>query len=307
MSVTVSTGALTVTAVSGDLATITVSGVNLQTADGGLSGATLRIVDGTGQANYRTIAGNTATTITVTDPWGTGVVGIGTQVYVVDIPGVGIDQVRPVVHDATTPGVVIVESGGSTRLIEGATSRWGATDSYTVRLTMSPAAGETITVRVRALVTPTLNGSGVQPGVQCGVPDGCAKVQLSFIAAPGQTVDPVTGDLLLTFDSTNWMTPQTVTLIAPANSQVEGQDLKAFPARERRVYPIQGPLSVFGGDDPNPPVSLSLDGFLPIVLPGESSGNSLPTTATTAKAIEAAQIDRLICTTRTARPTTSGR
>ena len=201
------------------------------------------------------------------------------------------------VHDATTPGVVIVESGGSTRLIEGATSGWGATDSYTVRLTMSPAAGETITVRVRALVTSTLNGSGHQAdGVECGTPDGCAKVQLAFIAGPGQTLD-THGDLLLTFTSGtsgNWMTPQTVTLVAPANSQVEGQDLKAFPARERRVYPIQGPLSVYGGEDPNPPVSLSLDGFLPIVLPGESSGNPLPITATTAKAIEAAQIDRLI-------------
>ena len=249
-------GSLIVSTISGDLTTITITGATLPTANGGLSGATLRIVNATGRDTYRTIASNTATTITVTDAWGTGIITAGALVYVVEIPGVTIDQVHPVVHDATTPGVVIVESGGSTRLIEGATSGWGATDSYTVRLTMSPAAGETITVRVKALVTSTLNGWGTQAdGVECGTPDGCAKVQLAFIAGPGQTLD-TNGDLLLTFTSGtsgNWMTPQTVTLVAPANSQVEGQDLKAFPARERRTHLIQGPLSSAAATTPARP------------------------------------------------------
>ena len=287
---TAPTGTLVVSAV-GSASTFTVTGVVLPTANGGLSGATVRVVNATGHASYRTIASNTATTITVTDPWGAGTIAIGTQIYLVGIPGVSVDPVAVVVHDANTPGVVVAESGGNTRLIEGATTGWGATDTYTVRLTMAPAAGETITVRIRALSTPTLDGSRV--GVGCGLPTGCTGVWLTFIAGAGQTL-LANGDLLLTFTSATWWIAQTVTLFAAANAIVEGQDLKAFPARERRVYPIQGPLTVSGGDDPNPPVQLSLDGYLPMLLPGESSGHPLPIGATTALAIEAAQVDRLI-------------
>ena len=285
-------GTLTVSTL-GSSTTFTVTGAVLPTANGGLSGATIRVVNATGGSAYRTIATNTATTITVTEPWGAGVIGLGTQVYVVGVPGVLVDQVLVTIHDASTPGVVIVQSGGSTRLIEGATSGWGTSDTYTVRLTTAPATGETITVRIKALSTPTLDGSGSQPGVACGIPNGCTGFWLRFVVAAGQTLD-INGDLLLTFTSATWATPQTVTVYAPANMTVEGQDLKAFPTRERRVYPIQGPLTVSGGDDPNPPVQLSLDGFLPVLLPGEVSGHPLPIAATTALALEAAQIDRLI-------------
>src|SRR4029078_9458161 len=114
--------------------TFTVTGAVLPTANGGLSGATVRVVNTTGQGASPTIASTTATTITVTDPWGAGTISVGTQIYLVGIPGVTVDQVAVVVHDANTPGVVIVESGGSTRLIEGATTGWGATDTYAVRL-----------------------------------------------------------------------------------------------------------------------------------------------------------------------------
>jgi hypothetical protein len=55
-----------------------------------------------------------------------------------------------------------------------------------------------------------------------------------------------------------------------------------------------GPAADDGGDDPNPPVQLTLDGYLPIVLPGESSGHPLTITATTAQAIESAQVDVLV-------------
>ena len=45
------------------------------------------------------------------------------------------------VIDDDKPGIVIRESAGGTAVLEG-----GTNDSYTVRLTRAPAAGETVTV-----------------------------------------------------------------------------------------------------------------------------------------------------------------
>ena len=91
----------TVTAVSGDNRTVTLSGVVLPTAGGGLSGALLRLVDANGTATYRTIASNTANTITVVDPWGAGTFVLGTtRVYVAEVPGAVIDRVSVLVHVA---------------------------------------------------------------------------------------------------------------------------------------------------------------------------------------------------------------
>jgi hypothetical protein len=124
--------------ISADLTVITVTGVILPTANGGLSGAILRIVGATGAVHYRTIASNTATTITVTDPWGVGEIEAGTQLYVVGIVGLDVRRVLVRIADANTPGVVIEPTGSSSQLVEGATSGFGATATYTVRLTMAP-------------------------------------------------------------------------------------------------------------------------------------------------------------------------
>ena len=81
----------TVTAVSADNRTVTLTGVSLPTANGGLTGAILRIVGLTGEVFYRVIASNTATTITVVDPWGVGAFVLGTtKVVVVGVPGVTV-------------------------------------------------------------------------------------------------------------------------------------------------------------------------------------------------------------------------
>ena len=195
------------------------------------------------------------------------------------------------VHDADTKGVVIDPTGDTVlRLVEGAIAgQFGATASYTVRLTRSPAAGETVTVVLRPILTPSLDIGGPD----CGLPSGCSRLQVEFVAGAGQVLQ-ADGSLRLTFTAAHWDVAQIVTLRAVQDTVIDGNDVQAFPDRARRTIGIQGPLFVSGGDDPNPPVQLSLDGYLPILLPGESSGGPLPITATTADALETAQVDRLV-------------
>ena len=91
------------------------------------------------------------------------------------------------VHDADTPGVVITESDGNTRLVEGATgTQYGATDTYTVRLSQNP--GGTVTITLRPLATPSLDLSSASTTAGCGPnrsPQGCTMVQVMFVATPG--------------------------------------------------------------------------------------------------------------------------
>ncbi len=276
---------------NGDGRTVTISGVTLPTSNGGLTGALLRIVGASGEVSYRVIASNTATTITVVDPWGAGAIVVGTQLVVVGVLGLTVPAVQVLVHDADTKGVVVTPTGDTVlRLVEGALAgQFGDTASYTVRLTRSPAAGETVTVVLRPILTPSLDIGGPH----CGLPSGCSRLQVEFVAGPGQTV-LTDGSLRLTFTSATWAAAQTVTLRAVQDTVIDGNDVQAFADRSRRLTGIQGPLFVSGGEDPNPPVQLTLDGYLPILLPGESSGEPLPITASTAGAVEPAQVDRLI-------------
>ncbi|HEX5857107.1 MAG TPA: hypothetical protein VFY91_03265, partial [Microbacterium sp.] len=277
----------TVSAISADGRTVTLTGVALPTAGGGLTGALLRVVGANGTATYRTIATNTATTITVTDPWGAAAFTPGvTQVYIAEIAGIVVAGVNALVHDGDTAGVVITPIGGDIRLVEGATgTQFGAQARYTVRLTKAPAAGETVTVRVNAIASFTLDIGGPD----CGLPNGCRAAQLEFWNGSAWV-----GQLALTFTAGNWATAQTVIVRAIDDAVIDGGDVQEFADAARRVHLIQGPLSVSGGDDPHPPVRLELDDYLPIVLPGEQSSTPLPVTASTADAIESAQVDTLV-------------
>ncbi|HSF98236.1 MAG TPA: Calx-beta domain-containing protein [Ornithinibacter sp.] len=284
------TGTVTDPDVTGDHRTITVDTI-LPTDNGGLTGALIRIVGATGELFYRVVASNTATTITVVDPWGTTAITTGTQVVVVGIPGTTVGTVPVLVHDADTAGVVVDPTGDSVlRLVEGALAgQFGATASYTVRLTRAPTGAEIVTVVLQPLLTSSLDIGGPN----CGLPSGCSRLQVEFVAGAGQTVLG-DGSLRLDFTASTWMNAQTVTIRAIQDTVVDGSDVQAFADRARRVTPIRGPLFVSGGDDPAPPVQLSLDGYLPTLLPGEASDEPPPITATTAGAIEPAQVDVLV-------------
>ena len=113
------------------------------------------------------------------------------------------------------------------------------------------------------------------------------------MAGAGQTLNG-DGSLTLTFDASNWSVEQTVTVEAIDDLVIDGSDLQAFADAARRTHLIQGPLYVSGGDDPNPPVQLTLDDYLPVLLPGESSGSPDEILASTADQVEQAQVDVLV-------------
>ena len=292
-----------VTRLSPDRSTITVGGAVLPIANGGLAGALIRVVGKTGSAYYKVVASNTETTITITDEWGNDEQGAATivpdvsEIVVVDVPGLRIEDLPALVHDAGTAGVVVRESDGSTRLVEGATGALhGALDEFYVRLTQAPDG--TITIRLAPIKTRSMDLS--QGAKDCGgnfndpsKGQGCDLVQVEFVAQSGQSIAS-DGSLVLTFTTSNWMTEQKVVVRAINDTIVDGSDLQSFADAARRTHLVQGPLTVSGGDDPFPPVPLTLDGYLPVLLPGEVSGHPTPIGAVTADEREAAQIDTLV-------------
>nr|NLI49987.1 calcium-binding protein [Propionibacterium sp.] len=259
-------------------------------ADDSLRGFTLEITGGTGAGQVRTVWTNAGAIITVDTPFDVQPDPSSTYRLIGSLGAVGAD-VAVETWDADTPQVIVVESGGTTRLVEDAAgTEYGATDTVTVRLSQAPTAN--VTIRLRALATPSLEMRVAKTDTNCGMTAGCALVQVEFVPAAGQSLDGA--DLLLTFTPANWSTPQVVTLRAKADAFVDGSDLQSFPDRARRTTGVQGPLFVAGGEDDHPPVDLTLTAYLPIMLPGERSGHPLPVSAVTADAIEAAQVDRLV-------------
>ncbi len=110
-----------VTAISGDARTITLDTATLPTANGGLTGALVRIVDGTGAGQYRVVASNTASQITTMDAWsvvGDRALAVGTRVGVVELTGVTVP--RPASGSATTTRPV---SGSPSPVATPASSR----------------------------------------------------------------------------------------------------------------------------------------------------------------------------------------
>jgi Ca2+-binding RTX toxin-like protein len=274
-----------VTAISGDAKTITLSGVTLPIDRGGLTGAIVRIVDGNGAGQFRTIAYNDGSTITVTDPWTTSgsgsVMALNVRVAVLEIPGVLVPRISVNVADANTPGVVVIQSDGTTRLVEG-----GATDTYTLRLSQAVTGTDTVRVNVTPTATDTALGN-----TRTGT---AVHVQISGITGSGVNHDTTTGQWYVVFTANDWWQERTVTLQAADDTSVEGSDLQAFAPVARRANVVQGPVFVYGGFDPTVGIDLSLDNYLPILLPNESSGHPTPPALPTVNADESKQVDRLI-------------
>jgi Ca2+-binding RTX toxin-like protein len=255
----------------------------LPTANGGLSGALIRIFNADGTTEYRRIASNTATTITLDSAW---TLKIGQQFSVLDLEGVSIPLLPVLVADDDTPGVLITQTDGSTNVAEGATSPTLGLlyDTYTVVLTRAPVAGETVTV----WITPTTSETLHQP-------DGAAgyrtRQQLcASTSAPAAGADCTGAAIALTFTAASWNIAQTVYVWAKPDDVLDGSDLQDFADSAQRVHLIQGPLHVDGGGDEYADRSIPE----PILLPGESSG-PLPTPPDPAfDAIEDRQVDTLV-------------
>ena len=298
------TGTVTNADTHGDGRTVTLTGVTLPTANGGLAGAILRVVGATGETFYRVIASNTATTITVVDAWGTGAITVGTQLLVTGIPGA--DRRRRAGararrrhqgrgHRPDRRHHPPARRGRDRRPVRCDRELHRAPDPL-------PRGRRDRHVVLRPILTPSLDIGGPD----CGLPSGCSRL-------PGRVRRrrrPVAAGRRLAAPHLHrrerGTSPQIVT-IARACRTPWSTATTCRPSRtaQRRTIGIQGPLFVSGGDDPNPPVELSLDGYLPILLPGESSGGPLPITASTARRRSSPRRSTgSSCTTRTARPPT---
>jgi hypothetical protein len=113
---------------------------------------------------------------------------------------------------------------------------------------------ESITINLVAEPTRTQRGAGLW-GIRAYLPE----VEL-------EAAD--TGELFLTFDQTNWFTPQTVNVAAVADKRVDGQDAMSFPITLDLANSIQGPLVITGGMSEDRSADLERE---PLMLPDETN------------------------------------
>jgi hypothetical protein len=166
------------------------------------------------------------------------------------------------IADNESPQVVVVESAGSTNVIEGgdvsAASVINASpyiDTYSLVLSQAPALGQSVKVLLSADPTRTTRADVIvtyQP-------------QVTLF---GSGIDGATGLPYVVFDSTNWYKPQTVTVQAIDDQVVDGGDTKVFATQLDLASNIEGPLNIQGGPGPDHSELTSRE---PQLLPGETN------------------------------------
>jgi Ca2+-binding RTX toxin-like protein len=187
-----------------------------------------------------------SSTIIFLDPDGrpefvTGIFEVRYSHLVKGYDGLEVVRVGVEIGDNDRPGIWVIESDGSTNVIEGVVNEQAPwIDTYTVVLTKQPKVDVTIAV------TPQ--------------PTRTTRAQLVTLT------EQVEADLAtLTFTTTNWNVPQTITIRAVDDWIADGGDTKVFAPRPHTVIGIQGPLFIdgMGGEG-------SLAGLTePVLLPGD--------------------------------------
>ncbi|WP_283806368.1 LEPR-XLL domain-containing protein [Bradyrhizobium sp. cf659] len=130
--------------------------------------------------------------------------------------GLAVDGVSANVADNEKDFIVVSESGGVSRVTEGATSGgegWQY-DSYTVRLTRAPDPGTVVKINVVQAALPPEDEAKGYRYLEFYDPANPSNILLD---AAGNPIGPV-----LTFDATNWFTPQTVKFRAAQDVGSEG-------------------------------------------------------------------------------------
>jgi len=154
------------------------------------------------------------------------------------------------VADNEVASVVVIESDGSTDVVEG-----GATDTYQVVLTKQLTAD--VTINVSSIETRT---TGTDP--ETGEPFAFFEQQVNVNSALTTTLTFNPNDT----DPNPWNIPQTVNVSAIDDSIVDGSDTQVFVPGLASVNKIRGPLFVEGAAGAG---SLSLPA--PLMLPGEKN------------------------------------
>jgi len=176
--------------------------------------------------------------------------------------GLEVPRLSVEIVDDDTANVLILESDGSTDLVEGAAPGEGRSDSYDVVLTRRPEAfeaGEAAEVSVVVSPEDTVTGRG-------RIGERSAQVRLEVPAGGSGELLP-DGRVRLTFTADDWNVPQTIRVVALADDVIDGDEKQVFAPTPQTVAGIQGPLLVDGTRG-----SGSLEGLgAPVVLPGESN------------------------------------
>ncbi len=164
------------------------------------------------------------------------------------------------VMDGDSAGVLILESGGSTDVIEvneigtgdpGVPDERpeGADDSYQIVLSRPPAEGTPVIITVAPELTPTGRGDLEN--------DPALQVEIRTAGGAAFSRDPIQ----IVFTHENWNIPQTIEVRAISDFAVDGGDIKAFAPFLRTLTEIQGPLLVDGAGGQG-----SLEGLAPPVM-----------------------------------------
>ena len=160
------------------------------------------------------------------------------------------------ISDSNSPQVVVIESAGSTNVIEGGSllSDVPYSDTYSLVLSQAPALGQTVKVLLSADPTRTTR----------------ADVIVTFqpqVDLLGSGTDP-DGTPFVVFNSSNWYIPQTVKVAAIDDAVVDGGDTKVFATQLDLASNVEGPLTIQGGPGPDHSELTSRE---PQLLPGETN------------------------------------
>ncbi|RKZ88438.1 MAG: hypothetical protein DRR16_04890, partial [Candidatus Parabeggiatoa sp. nov. 3] len=219
---------------------------------GDLRGATLQITSGTGAGQERLIMSNTADSLVLNKPWTTAL-DESSQFQILRYGAVKTQSVTVFVNDTPmeaadltqAPGVQVVQTSGSTDVIEGM-----GTDTYSLNLTQKPSAD----VKVYVQPEPTITTRG----------------QIFYKTAQVETTGLQSDEngQFVVFTPDNWATAQSITVNAIDDMVVDGGDTKVFAPMPQIINQIQGPLYLEGMGDSE--VSIGSLGES-LMLPGESN------------------------------------
>ena len=176
---------------------------------------------------------------------------VGTQ-DAVDGPLVRVD-----IGDSDVPGVMVVQTGGSTDVIESdaALNKTDApfVDSYALVLTACPDADVTLTISPQETKT----------SAQIFDPASGKYVTVDRFAE-----QVVVDSQQLVFTADNWYIPQMVAVTALDDAVIDGGDTKVFAPIANTIAGIQGPLFIDGAGGEGSGAGLGED---PFMLPGENN------------------------------------
>jgi hypothetical protein len=169
------------------------------------------------------------------------------------------------IADNDSPGVRVIESGGSTNVVEFTDGRFGVSaasagfprnDQYQVVLTSAPSQPVTVTITSSPMRTSETGGiRSFVPQLEVSTDGGATWGLTGTITFSNNSMDP-----------NAWDNPHTVLVRAIDDPRVDGSDTQVFAPQLDQATSIQGPLFINGGSGPD---RTGLTELVPVMLPYE--------------------------------------